>query len=288
MAKTDPIDPNVPAGGETPRLGNDRIQELARAVAEILNVDHYIGSDGGAGVGYNEDAAGEHVRIKFNAPIATPVNVANKGFVYIKDFSGKAELCFEDEDGNEIQLTSGGVFNPALACGLTGNQTIAGDKTFSGVTTVGDTSKTATSAAPTADAQLANKKYVDDEVVAGVAAGPHLSASTTTIFNGTLNGSNAFQDLDVSGTVGSKPALLFLEVTGNGATVFMVKPKGRGSTAPFHYGSTGSNFGASTFNPEAANEYAYLVVMTDASGKIEIAGSNAATTWTVTLLGYVN
>jgi len=132
MAKTDPIDPGVPAGTEDPKLGNDRIQELARAVAEILNVDHYIGSDGGAGTGYNEDAAGEHLRVKFTAPLAAdPTNAANKGFLYTKDVSSVVELFWEDEAGNVLQLTSGGVFNPALACALSGAQTIAGVKTFS-------------------------------------------------------------------------------------------------------------------------------------------------------------
>ena len=131
MAKTDPIDPNVPAGTEDPKLGDNRIRELARAVAEYLNVDHYIGADGGSGTGYNEDAAGEHLRIKFNAPLAAdPSLAANKGFLYTKDVSSKVELFWMDEDGDVLQLTVGGVFNPAIACGLTGNQTIAGIKTF--------------------------------------------------------------------------------------------------------------------------------------------------------------
>jgi hypothetical protein len=163
MAKTDPVNPNVPAAtGERPSRGDDRIRALARAVAEIIGVDHRIGTDSGSG--YTEDAAGEHKQVKFYGPISTPSNVANKGFLYVKDFSGKLELCFLDEDGDEIQLTSGGVFNPALACGLTGNQTIAGNKTFSGIATLGDGSQMATSAAPTADAKIANKKYVDDQL----------------------------------------------------------------------------------------------------------------------------
>lgn len=108
MAKTDPLDPNVPAGSESPRMGDDRIKELARAVAELLNVDHYMGSDGGAGTGYNEDAAGEHKQVTINAPISTPSNEANKLKVYGKDVNDKIEFFVLDEDGNEIQLTSAG------------------------------------------------------------------------------------------------------------------------------------------------------------------------------------
>jgi len=55
-----------------------------------------------------------------------------------------------------------------------GNQTIAGQKTFSGVTTLADSSQLATSAAPTADEDIANKKYVDDTAVSGAP-----NASTT-------------------------------------------------------------------------------------------------------------
>lgn len=127
MSKTDPLDPNVPAGSEDPKLGDNRIRELARAVVEYLNIDHYVGADGGAGTGYNEDAAGEHSKITLRVASAPTVE-ANKGYVYAKDVSGKAELFYKDEDGNEIQITSGGIIN---SCNLTGNQSIAGVKTFS-------------------------------------------------------------------------------------------------------------------------------------------------------------
>ena len=158
MSKTDGLDPSVPAGAEDPKLGDNRIRELARAVAEILNVDHYIGSDGGAGTGYNEDAAGEHLRVKFTAPLAAdPTNASNKAFLYTKDVSSVVELFWEDEAGNVLQLTSGGVFNPALACALSGAQTIAGVKTFSSSPIV---------PTPTTDMQPATKKYADDLIAA--------------------------------------------------------------------------------------------------------------------------
>ena len=54
------------------------------------------------------------------------------------------------------------------AVGLTGNETVAGNKTFSGTVTlsvaatIADESVMASTAAPTSDAMIANKKYVDD------------------------------------------------------------------------------------------------------------------------------
>jgi len=46
----------------------------------------------------------------------------------------------------------------------TGNTAVAGTLGVTGVATLGDTSALATSGAPTADAQIANKKYVDDQI----------------------------------------------------------------------------------------------------------------------------
>jgi len=121
MSKTDPINPNVPAGSEDPKLGDNRIRALARAVAEILNVDHYVGSDGGSG--YSEDAAGEHGKVTLRNTTA-PSAEAAKGKLYV--VSG--ELYYKDPGGNQIQLTNGGILN---SLNLTGDQTIAGTKTFS-------------------------------------------------------------------------------------------------------------------------------------------------------------
>ncbi len=47
---------------------------------------------------------------------------------------------------------------------LAGAQTITGAKTFTGITTLKDGSVMASSAAPSADAQIANKKYIDDQI----------------------------------------------------------------------------------------------------------------------------
>ena len=127
MAKTDGIDPSVPAGSEDPKQGDNRIRALARAVIEILSKDHYVGSDGGAGTGYNEDAAGEHSKFTLRAT-TIPVAASGKGFGYAKTEDGKTEFYYEDAAGNEIKFTVDGILN---SCNLTGDQTIAGIKTFS-------------------------------------------------------------------------------------------------------------------------------------------------------------
>jgi len=107
MSKTNPIDPNVPAGSESPKLGDDRIRILAAAIVEALEVNHYMGSDGGAGIGYNSDEAGEHTIITLRVQ-STPTAESNKGKIYTKDADGKAEFHFQDEDSNEIQFSTKG------------------------------------------------------------------------------------------------------------------------------------------------------------------------------------
>jgi len=108
MTKANPIDPNVPAGSEDPKLGDNRIRELAAAVAELLNVDHYMGTDGGAGAGYNEDAAGRHDKVTLRAQTSNPTSVADTTILFAKDVDDKAEAHLKDEDGNVIQLTTAG------------------------------------------------------------------------------------------------------------------------------------------------------------------------------------
>jgi len=54
--------------------------------------------------------------------------------------------------------------NKFTVAGATGNTVVAGTLGVTGVATLGDTSALATSGAPTADAQIANKKYADDAI----------------------------------------------------------------------------------------------------------------------------
>jgi hypothetical protein len=112
---------------------------------------------------------------------------ASYGRLYIKS----GELFYQDASGNEKQITSAGVLNLVGASDITLDileDTILNDTYLTGldnagtgsvdivkvttsdtlqlgaVTTLPDTSALATSGAPAADAQIANKKYVDDQV----------------------------------------------------------------------------------------------------------------------------
>ena len=105
MAKTDPINTANPAGSSDPKQGDDHIRTLAKAVAEILGVDHYVG----ASSPYSEDAAGEHKKVILNAVLGSdPDPGTGKGALYIKTADAKPELHYQDAEGSVVQLTRGG------------------------------------------------------------------------------------------------------------------------------------------------------------------------------------
>lgn len=97
----------TPAGSDDPAEADDRMREIKAAVQERENVDHYWPL---TGTEVSDADTGEHRKVTLRTGSA-PTAVTDKGFVYVKDVSAKAELFYRDEDGNEIQITSGGALN---------------------------------------------------------------------------------------------------------------------------------------------------------------------------------
>lgn len=184
MPKTDPIDISSPASTSSPKQGDDTIRKLARAVIEILSKDHYVGT-ANANSQYDEDAAGEHAKVTLNAPLeADPAPGANKGALYIKDVGGVAELFFQDEVDNPVQLTTGGKLN-AAALGalpadtyLTAVDTATGESTVNLIKASADDVPVLAAGAELAaaindeaeDLAIPDKKYVDDQIAAETTA----------------------------------------------------------------------------------------------------------------------
>jgi hypothetical protein len=103
-------------------------------------------------------------RVKLPEASADPANGTDFGSLYTKDVSGATELFYRDAAGNVKQLTTGGKLNVSAteAVLLTGNQTVAGIKTFSSIPVLPNST-------PTADNEAARKKYVDDTYLSGQA-----------------------------------------------------------------------------------------------------------------------
>lgn len=178
--------------------------------------------------------------------------------------------------------------NKFTVAGDTGNTVVAGTLGVTGVATLGDTSALATSGAPAADAQIANKKYVDDQEGTGTG---YYDADGSTVFNTTMTAATTFQELDLSGVVGSNVALIFLEVKCSAGAYYIAKPKGFGSSnVGKHISATSSDcygVGVVDFDNGDTNTFAYIVVAADSSGIIEQAAQNNTDTFTIKVVGYI-
>lgn len=179
MSKVNAINPATPAGSSRPKDGDDNIRAFKSATIEILDVDHYVGSD--AGSGYTEDDAGKHSLVRFRdvqTDLAALLGASDKGLLAVKNDGSNNELYYYDENGNTIQITEEGDV-PFSSVGSVANNTYIKAKNAAGSGTVDlikanasdiavipDGSQMATDAAPTDDKGIANKKYVDDEIAA--------------------------------------------------------------------------------------------------------------------------
>jgi hypothetical protein len=119
--------------------------------------------------------------------------------------------------------------------------------------------------------------------------GGTISGSGATVFNTTVTSTGVFQDLDLSATVGANTTLVFLEVKSSAAGIVAVKPKGYGGTFGENTNSvnTWSGDGCAGAAFEEANNYRYLIVVTDSSGVIQIGCNNGSSTLTVKVVAYI-
>lgn len=115
----------VPVGTMAPSVIDDYMRNDKYAIAERLNIDHIFGL---TGTEVSATDTGYHRDIHFYSTTATDP---------VLDFTtvgGIDELRYTDSAGSAVQITSAGILK---AVNLTGTQTVAGDKTFSGATSFG-------------------------------------------------------------------------------------------------------------------------------------------------------
>ena len=152
------------------------------------------------------------------------------------------------------------------------------------------------STAPSADAAVANKKYVDDQITAAVAGAGFYNDNSgeAAVFSAVLGANGTFQDLDLSSVVGSNYALCFFQVrkVSGTDTYYAMKPKGQGvATFARHLAeSPASALGGcvAVMLHDAASEYAYMTCATDSAGAIQHGVTTVASrTIEVKLLGYI-
>jgi len=103
---------DVPGDSDAISDGAGRIRDLKEAIQERMAHDHYMT------VGGTNADHGEHQKIIFHEPESSYlVPGENKGALYTKNVSDKAELHWTDEDETSIQITSGGEILAAVPSG---------------------------------------------------------------------------------------------------------------------------------------------------------------------------
>ncbi len=168
-------DETKPAGTRDINLGDDDIRELKTQIREIFEADHKIASSGQA------SDWGHHniITLLVQTTIAA---LADAGKIYTKDVDGKAELHFKDEDGDEIQLTVGGVVKawPYVAYSASNN---------------GQVMKISSAVPALADVNRAVVFYIDSTLATGAGQ----SAKIRVPFAGTITRVDAYVDTAPTG-----------------------------------------------------------------------------------------
>ena len=96
----------TPAAGNYIREGDDRIREHKTQVREVMEVDHVYPSSG-------QDAdAGKHKQVSLVEAADIGSGAEGLPIIGAQTSGGKAELCFTDEDDNDIYLTKAGELYP--------------------------------------------------------------------------------------------------------------------------------------------------------------------------------
>ena len=118
-----------PAATDLVSEGDDRIRNLKTDTRERFAKDHYFD------IASTDADHGEHSKVTLRVGSA-PTQAADKGMLYAKDVSSKAELFYRDEDGDEVQLTGGGVIavsNSAVLVQFSHIGSVEGDQAVTGV-----------------------------------------------------------------------------------------------------------------------------------------------------------
>jgi len=227
------IDETTPVGSEAKSNGDNRIREYKTQVREILEVDHNFQSSG-------QDAdAGKHKKVSLIEIVDLGTGASGEPILGAQTVSGKPELVYTDEDDNDVQITNSGaihlnsarqtnnVYIKAINNAGTGTVDLI-KANASDVAVLPDASELATSAAPTSDADIANKKYVDDTVIASklvqmvsTSNGAVSSGTTTIPYDDTIpQNTEGDEYITLAITPNNTSNKLTIEFTGNfGASI---------------------------------------------------------------------
>lgn len=159
MAFSHTFDTNAPDGEDDPTEADNNMRRIQAAIQERLNVEHVFDLTGTEVSGAN---TGKHTDI-------TTTSIVNAGA-----FANTGNLAINN---NKFTIDA-----------ATGNVVVAGTLGVTGIATLAKGSLLASLDAPTTDAMLTHKKYVDDQDIDSVGDGVSKSKDTnyTAATSGTL------------------------------------------------------------------------------------------------------
>jgi hypothetical protein len=300
MAKTDPVNIANPAGPSDPKFGDDYIRTLARAVIELINKDHYVGT--ATDNAYDEDDAGEHAKATLRAAAADPSSAAEKYFLYAKTSGDIVEFYGEDSSGNVVRFSRAGKVNldaniiandtALLADNAAGTGTVTIVKVTTGdIAQLSDGAQVAAACVSGDDAlTIVTKGYADDKISGDIASATGLwkSGSMATVRNENFDVADQWYDLDLSEYVGEREALVFLEIYSASTVRVGAKTKGAGG-ADLGAWRPHEHYGAGCYSVHLyAGDYGTIIVATDSSGVIQVAGATTGPVVRIRLIGYIN
>ena len=270
---SDTFDKATPSGQDDPSEADDRMREIKAAVQERENVDHVWAL---TGTEVSAADTGEHRKITYNATISDPTPVASKSHLYMQN----DELRYRDDSNAAIDLTSGGKLGSASTDLTVNDATVAGTLGVTGVATIGDGSLLATSAAPTTDAMIANKKSVDDSVDA--AQGKLPSSVTTDTLSLTAAGSWTNKVLT---DIPTQKCLVVLHIHPSSGSGPVASRPGNDDSTFLGPGNANEGGAGGSQNIGPAQD-AIIVNVTDALGSLDFR-ANSTMTLAIKVLSYI-
>ena len=148
------------------------------------------------------------------------------------------------------------------------------------------------STAPTADAALANKKYVDDQCDAHIGTAGQFHAGTLVVNHSFSEVATTFETISLSGAggPGANASMCYCQVK---CTTF----GSLGQIAFRHVGSTvawanrqdvtNDNSGVALVDFATVSDVCYLILVTDSSGEVEAAATSNTNDIEISVIGYI-
>lgn len=193
-----------PSGTTDANTLDTEITDFKKGIAERLNNDHWFTEDN---TEMDDLTAGDHRQVTMLWKTAAPTEETDTGIVYVYKDGSDAELCYEDNNSNDVQITKDGALNYANPTAFT-NISIAGNATISNSLSV------------TNDLVVNDDAVIDGDLsVNGFFKGKIINYESSTLTGGSATATTSYADTGltaVSLSSTTAPRMIFINFGGTG------------------------------------------------------------------------